>query len=250
MITKQDVMLQAVNQCMNELYSLAQPLITMEDFKKECEEYNSKYHDWERFRYLFKRIDELTEEELKEYSKYPKDWENKNIVECIGPKPYEFYYLPSEIYKEIVEDYVYAYELDKHQDLLDTIKILKDYCESPVIDKYINATTDEFGNHHPGYRGYDHPDNLKTEIIKIITEYDDTDPIKESNDIVNKFFEFLDMAGKFFNWNSYLNSFYMSVYLGAGPSSNKQEVIDNWEKYRNQKIEIDDDKFNKEQDYD
>ena len=46
-----------------------------------------------------------------------------------------------------------------------------------------------------------------------------------------KFFEFLDMAGNFFNWNGDLNSFYMSVCLGASPNSNKQAVIDNWKKY-------------------
>ena len=62
----------------------------------------------------------------------------------------------------------------------------------------------------------------------------------------NKFFEFLDMAGKFYNWNRDLNSFNMTVYLGPSPNSNKQSVIDNWKKYKNQDIEIDEEQIKKD----
>jgi hypothetical protein len=67
-----------------------------------------------------------------------------------------------------------------------------------------------------------------------------------AKEIQNKFFEFLDMAGNFFNWNRDLNSFYMSVCLGASPNSNKQAVIDNWKKYRKQDIKIDEERIKKE----
>ena len=69
----------------------------------------------------------------------------------------------------------------------------------------------------------------------------------------NKFFEFLDMAGNFFNWNREINSFGMSVYLGPSPNSNKDAVIKNWKKYRNTDIEIDEDAIKREyygEDYD
>ena len=43
-----------------------------------------------------------------------------------------------------------------------------------------------------------------------------------------------------------LNSFNTNVYLGASPNSNKEAVIENWKKYRNKDIEIDESKYNEE----
>lgn len=248
MPSKHDVLGEAADKCLKELYSIAQPSVTSEQFKKECKIYNDKYHAWERYYYLSKHLNELSEKELIEYSSFPASWKDKSITECIGPKPYEFYYVPDKVQKDVVDSYVYAYEIDKHQSLLDTIHILKDYCNKPIVNKYIEEYTDEYGNHHPGHRDYDHPNNLEKEITKILGPEAEDNPY-HVHKICDKFFEFLDMAGKFFSWNGYLNSFYMTVW-NINPDINKQAVIDNWEKYRNQKIEIDDDKFNEEQDYD
>lgn len=226
-MTRREVLEQAINQCLEELYSNVQPSISWEDFKQECKNYSKLYREWENLARSENTI--------------------KSHLEYCGPKPYEFYYLPKNVFKEIADSYVRAYNIDTHQNLLDTIQILKNYCGAPIIDKYIEAHTDEYGNYHPGYRGYDHPDNLKTEIIKIISEYDDTDPMKESDDIINKFFEFLDMAGNFYNWNSDMNTFNMSVYLGPSPCSNKETVIKNWKQYRNKDITIDESIYKEEE---
>lgn len=230
-MTKDNVINDAIEKCLKELYTLAVPSITWEEFEKECIEYSEKYKKWESER------------------KKNKELENKSRKECIGPAPYEFYYLPKEIMKEICESYVYAYELDRHQNLLDIIEILKNYCKDPVVDKYVNDWTDETGLHHPGYRDYDHPDNLEKEIDKIITNYKGGKmPDQEllTNNIKNKFFEFLDMAGNFFDWNRDLNSFNVSVYLGPSPNSNKEAVINNWKKYKDQDIEIDEEQIKKD----
>lgn len=221
-MTKDNVINDAIEKCLKELYTLAVPSITWEEFEKECIEYSEKYKKWESER------------------KKNKELENKSRKECIGPAPYEFYYLPKEIMKEICESYVYAYELDRHQNLLDIIEILKNYCKDPVVDKYVNDWTDETGLHHPGYRGYDHPDNLEKELEKILHNTSTVRLIQE------KFFEFLDMAGEFFNWNRDLNTFNCSVYLGPSPNSNKEAVIENWKKYRNQDIEIDEEQIKKD----
>ena len=213
MITRDDVLTQACDQCMKELYEYAVPHVTWEQFKKECEEYSKKYKEWE-----VKRKDE---------------WKGKPIDECIGPKPFEFYYLPREIMKDICDNYVHAYNIDNQQNLLDIISILKDYCKDPVIDKWIEG---ENGN--PGHRGYDHPDDLAVQVNDILNNKH-----PETELVVNKFFEFLDMAGSFYNWNRDLNSFNMTVYLGPSPNSNKEAVIKNWKKYRNQDIEIDENKI-------
>jgi hypothetical protein len=236
MINRDNVLSKAVNDCFEELYTLVVPKITWEEFKEECKIYSNKYKAWEEYkRLLIKREKEnLSEEELKRFSVFPINWENKSITECIGPSPYEFYFLPKEIMKDICDSYVHAYKIDNQQELLDTIETLKNYCKEPIVDKYIDDWTDETGFHHPGYRSYDHPDNLEKELEKILHNTSTARLIQE------KFFEFLDMAGNFFSWNRDLNSFNTSVYLGPSPNSNKEAVIENWKKYRNKDITIND----------
>ena len=250
MITRRDVLSQAVDACMKELYSYVYPHVKWDDFKEECKIYSRKYKEWENYR-------RLEHKNLELYNIYNEKlgWKDKSVTECIGPRPFEFYYLPKEIMKDICDSYVYAYQIDSQQELLNTISILKNYCKDPIVDKYINEHTDENGNYHPGYRGYEHPDNLEKEIKKKLEE----SPIisvppsnKEeyytelSEKLQNKFFEFLDMAGNFYNWNRDLNTFNRSVYLGPSPNSNKEDVIENWKKYRNQDIEIDEEQIKKE----
>ena len=223
MITRRDVIADAADKCMKELYSLAQPAITWEEFIKENKEF-------------------IKREE--EYYKLPK--ENRiSYKEFMGPKPYEFYYLPKEVLKEIVDNYIYAYEIDEHQNLLDTIDLLKKYCDTPIEEFYHPGEGE-----NPGYRDYRHPDNLVTCFINELKEYTSSNI---SEEIVYKakdlFFKFLDMAGKFYNSHWWLNSFNTTVYLGASPNSNKEAVIENWKKYRNKDIEIDESKYN-EEDYD
>jgi hypothetical protein len=179
----------------------------------------------------------------------------KTRLECIGPAPYEFYYLPSDVMKEICDSYVSAYKMDAHKNLLDIIGILKDYCEKPIVDKYIERE----GN-QPGYRGYAHPDNLEKELGKLFENEILKDIARQYNEqfhlnntsiessvsniyakiLQDKFFEFLDMAGEFYTWNYDLNSFNTTVYLGPSPCSNKERVIENWKIYRNEDITIDD----------
>lgn len=223
MKSRKDVLVNAIDECLKEVYTLVQPSVEWDDFLKQNKEFLEKE---------------------KEYYKIPEK-DRPKYFDYMGPKPYEFYYLPKEVFKEIVDSYVYAYDLDKHQGLLDIIKILKDYCNKPIVDKYIEGELHEDGTRDPGHRGYDHPDNLEKEINKIIDDED------ISQLLCNKFFKFLDMAGEFFDWNGELNSFYTNIYLGPSPNSYKEAVIDNWKQYRNKEIEIDDEKYNdEEQDFD
>ena len=252
MITRRKVLSLAVDACMRELYSLVQPSVEWDEFLKENKIYSEKFEIWEKYNRAKNRKEENPKEWEKENSLHP-EWNDKNITECIGPRPYEFYYLPKEVFKEVVDSYIFAYEIDHQQNLLDIIEILKGYCNEPIVDKYIEGELCEDGTRWPGHRGYDRPDNIYKEIAKIVSNYS-LEPAKEDSDEVvdlcNKFFEFLDMAGNFYSWHGELHAFNTAVYLGASPSSNKESVIDNWKIYRKQKIEIDDDKYNEEQDYD
>jgi hypothetical protein len=249
MITRDDVISSAVDNCIKELYSLAQPSVEWDKFIKENKIYSKRYEAWERYKYLLNKRKELSEKELKEFSSFPSIWKNKSITECIGPRPYEFYYLPRKVMKRICDSYIHAYKLDDQRELLDTIKILKIYCKEPIVDKWIEGE-----NGFPGHRGYDHPDNLKKELSDILDDdignaFQSNKEIEElSIKLQNKFFEFLDMAGNFYNWNRDLNSFSMSVYLGPSPNSNKEAVIKNWKQYRNKDIEIDESKYKEEED--
>jgi hypothetical protein len=241
MISRKDIISKAIKECLQELYKYVQPHIEWDEFIKENKIYSNKYKAWERYYHLSKQ-ETLSEEELKEFSTYPGEWKNKSKEECIGPEPYKFYYLPRDVFKEVVDGFIYAYDLDHHQQLLDTIHILKNYCEDPIVDKYIE-------------REGDHPDNLVTEIESLLKMYcgdSEADFYGVAQELQKTFFEFLDMAGNFFNWSGDLNTFNWNVYLGASPYSNKQGVIDNWKKYRNQTIEIDESEYddNEEQDYD
>lgn len=237
-MTRNDVISQAVDQCLKELYSYVQPKVTWEEFEKENEVYSNKYKVWESFKTAFHNKDKNLEIWLQYQASFP-NWENKSITECIGPKPYEFYYLPKEVMKDICDNYIYAYNIDSQQELLNIISILKDYCRNPIVDKYINEYTDENGNWHPGHRSYDHPDNLEKEIYKYLDSNFTGAEFINAEILRDKFFEFLDMAGNFYNWNRDLNTFNLNVYLGPSPNSNKEKVIENWKIYRNKDIEID-----------
>ena len=143
MVTRREILGKAVVDCMKELYEQAQPSVTWEEFMQQNVEYVKKEKEWEA-------MDRDTRPGINEY--------------C-GPKPFEFYYLPKDVLKEIVASYVDAYKIDNQQELLDTIDILKQYCDEPIVDKYIEGKGkpgDEYWE--PGHRGYEHPDNLEKEL--------------------------------------------------------------------------------------
>lgn len=247
MINRNEVLNRAADECMKELYSLVQPTVSWNDFKHQIKIYSNKYKSWKEYERLLtkKEKEGLSEEELEKFSVFPANWANKSITECIGLRPWEFYYLPIKVVNDVCSSYTHAYKLDNKQELLDIIEILKQYCNDPIIDKYIDSWTDENGS-HPGYTSYVRPDNLGAEINKILLETTTLvteTSIKVTEELQNKFFEFLDMAGKFFNWDSELNAFRASIYLGPSPNTNKQDVIDNWKNYRKQDIIIDDSEY-------
>ena len=261
-MTRNKVLEQAIEQCLKELYTYVTPSITWEEFKKENKLYNRKYKVWENFNKAFQEKDKNPEMWLQYQSTF-KDWENKSIDECIGPKPFEFYYLPKKVLDNICDSYIYAYRIDEQRELLDTIETLKNYCREPIVEIYVEP---EKGR--TGYKDFEHSDSLERIINRYLDlEFPLMDPQraldaddfdnkleKASKELQDKFFEFLDMAGKFFRWDKDLNSFKMSVYLGPSPNSNKKAVIENWKKYRNKGIEINEEQIIKEyfygEDYD
>ena len=157
MKTRKEILSNAVLECMKDIYSFAQPHIDWEDFVKQNKEFIKKEE---------------------EYYKIPKD-DRPLYEEYCGPKSFEFYYIPNEILKDIVQCYIDSYKIDDHQEFVDTIELLKNYCKCPLTDEDIK------------------PNNLEKEI-KIILENLDPQFVDSAKEIQNKFFEFLDMAKSFF----------------------------------------------------
>ena len=217
-MTRHKVLEMASMACLKELYSKVQPAVDWDDFMEENRLYSKAYKQWES---LYKESPEKA----------------GKVIDFCGPHPYEFYYLPRDVMKEIADSYVKAYNIDAHQELLDIIDILKNYCEAPIVDAWI---TESDGQER---RGYSHPDPLKEDIATLLRGYveqDDFDAVTVANEIVENFYEFLDMAGQFYSWNTDLNAFNTTVYLGPSPNTNTEAVIENWKKYRNKDITIND----------
>lgn len=213
MITRSDVLEKASIDCLKELYSKVQPSVDWDDFMQQNKDYSVKYKQWEQM-------------------------ENRPpIEEFCGPRPYEFYYLPRQVMKEIADSYVRAYEIDQHAELLDIIEILKGYCNKPVEEAYVEESDGEVR------RGFVHPLPIQEWIAGILKGYyDDSecgDHSTVAKELCEEFFHYMDKAGKFFSWNHDINAFNTTVYLGPSPNSNKERVIENWKKYRNTKIIID-----------
>ena len=217
-MTRSKVLEMASLACLKELYSKVQPAVDWDDFMEENRLYSKAYKQWES---LYKESPEKA----------------GKVLDFCGPRPYEFYYLPQEVFKEIANSYVNAYCIDSQQNLLDIIDILKNYCLSPIKDSYIKESDGETR------RGYIHPDNIKKTVQSLLQAFyldSDCDSSYVSDELVKIFFEFLDDAGKFYCWNRDLNAFNTTVYLGPSPCSNKETVIKNWKIYRNKDITIDD----------
>lgn len=222
-MTRREVLSKAAWNCMKELYSKVQPMVDWDDFIQQNQDYSEKYKQWEQMP------------------------DRPNIEEFCGPRPYEFYYLPKDVMKEITDSYVDAYKIDAHKELLDIIDVLKKYCNEPIEEAYIEESDGE------KRRGYIHPLPIQECIAGILRGYYDdsecSDHITVARELCEEFFHYLDKAGKFYTWNSDINAFNTTVYLGPSPNSNKEAVIKNWKKYRNKDITIDESIYEEDEDY-
>lgn len=179
-------------------------------FYKDCYKFAQPHVEWDNF--------------VKQNKEYIKNGEK-------GPKPYEFYYLPKNCFKALQEMYVDAYSIkSEFEEHLDSIIY---YFNEPIRDKWIEKGTDALST-HKGYRGYEHFKPLKNEI---------------GEESYNKVIDYINEAKNFYNHDVYYNTFLMESALGATPSSNKESVINNWKKYRNKDITIDESMYDENNDF-
>ena len=105
-VSRDDVLSQAIDNCLDLMFRASYPSITLEEYKKLHEE--------------------MPEEQR----------ENAML--------YESHYLPWKVYRAIEEDFIEAYDLKSP--LPDIIEILKGYFKEPIVDKWIEGKEGEPGH--------------------------------------------------------------------------------------------------------
>lgn len=212
-ITRRDIIVEAIEKCLAEMYKYAQPPVT-----------NLK-------------------EALENFSKEPKELQRKYPF-------YSRYYISQEEHNEFIEMYLNAYNIiNPFKDHMDT---LREYLEKGGSkDKYIEAYTDEYG-YHPGYRGYEKVPPIAVHIEKLIMDHPSMkdnimDEIIDMRDkVIEKVFELITECKNFYNANRYECAFRMDVG-NISPTSNKDTVIEYW-KTQGVDLEIKDRVYDEDED--
>lgn len=181
-------------------------------------------------------LSEAVEEALKEcyklaqpkvtwedFKKENKEYIDNKLDEKGIPAPYNFYYLPVSEF-EYIKDYVAdSYRL--YNPLVASLERLVGYFKNPRITVYDK----QHGKH------YEALDDLESVI---------------GEEAYEKVMDYIEKCSDFYKADSWYNSYCFNVCLGASPSSNKEEVIKNWKKYRNKDITIDDSLYEENSDED
>jgi len=201
-IDRESILLEAVNDCYREMFAKAQPSA-----------------DWDNL--------------VQEYK------EGKIDIEKDGPI-YDRHYLSYHEYVYIIDKYIEAYKIKSGWN--DHIDLLKEYLvEGGSKDKYIKEHTDENGNYHPGYRGYEKVAPMVEHIKKIIyDEYDGNGEIAATvaQNVANKVIELIDTCQNFYRFNIDECKFRNTLAFGATPTSNAETVKKWWKDHYNMDIEI------------
>ena len=199
-LTRETVLYQAVEDCYREMFAKAQPAADYDNLLAE---------------YRAGKIDEKKD----------------------GPV-YDRHYLSYQEYVYIIKKYIDAYKIES--DWNDYINILKEYLiKGGSKDKYIKEHTDENGDYHPGYRGYENVAPLKDHILEIMNEFDSSEVAKEVGEkIYDKTIELINTCQDFYRFNMDECKFRNTLAFGATPTSNAETVKKWWKEHYNVDIEI------------
>ncbi len=202
-LTRESVLLQAVEDCYREMFAKAQPAADYDNLLAE---------------YQAGKID----------------------VEKDGPV-YDRHYLSYQEYVYIINKYIDAYKIES--DWNDHINILKEYLiEGGSKDKYIKEHTDENGNYHPGYRGYEKVapmyDHIKEILFNEFGENWHEILDKKAHQVTDKVIDLINTCQDFYRFNIDECKFRNTLALGATPTSNAETVKKWWKDHYNVDIEI------------
>lgn len=207
-LTRRDILNEAYERCFNEMYAKATPPL----------------------------------ENVDEYIKKLKEDPAAAAEEGKDPL-YRRHYLSQGELKYIVNKYEEAYHI-KSEFRDDCDILIRDLENKAPIDKYIDDYVDEHGNHHPGYRSYEERPPMKERVMNKLDElidkgklpsFSSDDKEEVSGALAEMFKEFILERRNFYRFDGDQSGFEMSVYLGASPTSNKDDVIKYW---KNKGVEV------------
>lgn len=143
------------------------------------------------------------------------------------------YYLPTELYKDIVEKYINDYRINSNWEK--HIELLENYLtEGGHKQIWIEGEIDEEGNKIPGYKGYKKLDSLFTELKKLIPN--------NYQEVCNKVFELISECKDFYSSEPDECGFRFAV-MNISPNSNKESVVQYW---KEQGIDLEIKEYNEE----
>ena len=190
MISRKEILDNAVHDCYKEMYAKAQPSA-----------------DWDKI--------------LQEY---------KDGTRGKDERVYDQHYLSQEEFSYIVNKYIDAYNIQSHwRDNIELLEkyLNKGGSKDKYIDPVYNDDGDMVS---PGYRGYEDVDPIKNQILKEVSKIvcDDTLANSLTDNIVNIVMNTINECKNFYKFDREESSFRMSTALGASPSSNANEVRQYW----------------------
>lgn len=198
LITKCDVVTQAVNECIDRLYAKAQPSIPVGGLK----------------------------DAVAAFKKEPKEMQTKYPF-------YSRYYIPNDLYNEICEMYMSAYKIvNPFKDHMDTaIEYLRD---GGTKDKWVEGYVDKDGFKTPGYRGYEKVPSIGKQIEEILVNYNfkmgnkfNKDFCDLRDDLIKAVLDSLTECKNFYNPNRDEIAFRFNVG-DVSPTTNIESAREYW----------------------
>jgi hypothetical protein len=202
MFDREDVLHKAFMDCIKEMYAKAQPAADFENILQE------------------KKDGKIDEE---------KD----------GPI-YNRHYLSMDEFIYIMNKYMEAYRI--LSEWKDDVSVVEEYLEKGGSkDKYIEKYTDENGDFHPGYRGYEKVAPIKEQIFKYICESQGEYIAEELTDKITEIvMNTINECKNFYTFNRDEMKFRNTLAMWATPTSNKETVKKWWKDHYDVDIEIED----------
>ena len=151
---------------------------------------------------------------------------------------YDRHYLSMDEFLYIRDKYKEAYNIKKTW--MPNIEFLEELLTTGGLkDKYNPDYTDEYGNHHPGYRSAEDVKPIKEQILSCLKEYlTEGVATDATNEIVDVIMNTINNYKEFYYFDREVDDFDCNIALGASPCDNIKNVKQWWKENYNQDIEI------------
>ena len=199
-LEREDVLCKAYEDCIREMFAKAQPAA---DFDNIIEEVKAG------------KIDE----------------------EKDGPI-YDRHYLSHAEFTYILNKYMKAYRINSEWN--EDVEVVEKYLsEGGTKDKYIDAYTDENGDYHPGYRGYEDVKPIRDQIFDVLGEDVSSDRRSQLADYIAKIvMNTISTCKNFYMFNIDEQKFRNTVCMRCSPTGSAETVKKWWKDHYDVDIEI------------